>query len=106
MGGARGRGFRQRNPPEILARIWDPFFTTKPAGKGTGLGLATVRGIMANHHGFITLESTLGRGTRFQAYFPAAESALATTSELPGTESNRGRGDEAGTQPQEPAAGS
>lgn len=93
-------------PPEILARIWDPFFTTKPAGKGTGLGLATVRGIMANHHGFITLESTLGRGTRFQAYFPAAESALATTSELPGTESNRGRGDEAGTQPQEPAAGS
>jgi PAS domain S-box-containing protein len=80
-------------PPEILARIWDPFFTTKPTGKGSGLGLATVRGIMATHHGFITLESTLGRGTRFQAYFPAAEREPDPTSPLSVSDSHRGRGE-------------
>lgn len=78
-------------PPEILERIWEPFFTTKPTGKGTGLGLATVRGIMETHHGFITLESTLGRGTRFRAYFPAAEMEEAATPELPAPSHHQGQ---------------
>jgi len=63
--------------PEILPKIWDPFFTTKPADQGTGLGLATVRGIVAAHHGFIGLETEPGRGTTFRVYFPAEVSAIA-----------------------------
>jgi two-component system cell cycle sensor histidine kinase/response regulator CckA len=65
-------------PPEILNRIWDPFFTTKGEGKGTGLGLATVRGIVANHGGFVTLESTLGKGTTFRVFLPAAEESTSS----------------------------
>ncbi len=65
-------------PPEILARVWEPFFTTKEEGKGTGLGLATVRGIVANHDGFITLDSVVGRGTTFRVFLPAVEPAAPT----------------------------
>jgi PAS domain S-box-containing protein len=61
-------------PPLVLARIWEPFFTTKAASKGTGLGLATVRGIVANHRGFIELETEVGTGTVFRIFLPAAES--------------------------------
>lgn len=60
-------------PSEALARIWEPFFTTKGEGKGTGLGLSTVRTIVENHNGFVTLKTQPGRGTTFRVYLPAAE---------------------------------
>lgn len=60
-------------PPDVLARIWDPFFTTKETSKGTGLGLSTVRGIVHAHKGFVTVETGPGRGTVFQVFLPAID---------------------------------
>jgi two-component system, cell cycle sensor histidine kinase and response regulator CckA len=53
-----------------IAKIYDPFFSTKGRGKGTGLGLTIVHGIVNNHHGFIDLESVPEEGTTFTLYFP------------------------------------
>ena len=58
-------------PPDVLARIWEPFFTTKGLGKGTGLGLSTVRGIVATHRGFVDLHTEAGRGSTFRIFLPA-----------------------------------
>jgi PAS domain S-box-containing protein len=61
-------------PPEVADKIFQPFFTTKGPGKGTGLGLSICQNIVKSHDGFITVQSTVGAGTEFKVYLPAASS--------------------------------
>lgn len=65
----------------LLDHIFDPFFTTKPVDRGTGLGLATVHGIMQSHRGAVGVSSVEGCGSEFRLYFPAPASDAGTTSD-------------------------
>ena len=61
--------------PAVVERIFEPYFTTKEPGKGTGLGLAVVHGIMVDHGGFVTVESEVGRGSTVSVHFPLMKPA-------------------------------
>jgi len=63
-------------PAEILPHVFEPFYTTKPVGEGTGLGLSQVYGIVKQHDGYIDVQSTPGHGTTFMAYFPVTTASL------------------------------
>jgi PAS domain S-box-containing protein len=77
--------------PEIIDQIFDPYFTTKEVGKGSGMGLAVVQGIVKNHNGTISVDCSLGKGTKFSILFPLAKEKpiveAQTTKDIP-------RGDE------------
>lgn len=67
-------------PPELLSRVTEPLFTTKEAGKGSGLGLSTVEGIVRQRGGYLTIESVPGEGATFRVFLPQAPPPAATAS--------------------------
>ncbi len=79
--------------PETMDKIFDPFFTTKDVGKGTGLGLATVVGIVKSHGGFLTVQSEIEVGTTFRIFIPATRVATENSQVNTETEMPRGQGE-------------
>ena len=70
-------------PKENLEQIYDPFFTTKPVGKGTGLGLGVCKNIVSAHGGHISCESTVNQGTTFKILLPIESNKLSGRQDLP-----------------------
>ncbi len=79
-------------PPEVQVKMFDSFFTTKPVGKGTGLGLPIALGIIESHGGFLLVDSKVGEGAAFRMYLPAMASGRDAACHGP-TSSRRGRGE-------------
>jgi PAS domain S-box-containing protein len=81
--------------PEIAARAFEPFFTTRPSGEGAGLGLATVYGIVKQAGGVVEIESSVGEGTEVTMRFPAARAAATAPLEprVPAAQPRQGRGE-------------
>jgi CheY-like chemotaxis protein len=77
-------------PPESLPRIFDPFYTTKAEGKGSGLGLATAFGIVAQHGGRIEVSSRIDHGTTFEVMLPVSAHAIEAAAPVPETPAPRG----------------
>lgn len=70
--------------PKVISRVFDPYFTTKKEGVGTGMGLAVAHGIIENHEGTIWANSEPGKGTTFQVLFPAVEAEFIEEASSPG----------------------
>ena len=80
-------------PPDILEKIWTPFFTTKAEGDGTGLGLSTVRGILYKHNGFIDVSTEVGKGLSFRVFLPAVLDSAPRPAETGQSTISRGEGE-------------